>query len=74
MNKIQAKTLLGGTGADVARRLGITRSAVSRWPDPLPPRVRREVIGAAVEQGLVTADNFARVLADVLVVPPQGER
>lgn len=37
--------MLGGSVAEAARRLGVSYQAVSKWPDPLPPRVADRVIG-----------------------------
>lgn len=52
MNKQDAIQLFG-SGAALARALGITRGAVSLWPDVLDQRRADEVVGAAMRLGLV---------------------
>lgn len=39
MNKAQAIELLGGSVTAVAQAIGVTASAVTQWPDELPPRI-----------------------------------
>lgn len=46
MKKTEALDLLGGTPAAVARAIGITPSAVSQWPDDLPPTIADRVQAA----------------------------
>lgn len=46
MKKSQATKLLGGTGADAARALGISRQAFHKWPDKLKPKAERKVLAA----------------------------
>lgn len=46
MDKTEAIRRLGGTPAEAARRVGISTSAVSQWPDPLPQRIADRVIAA----------------------------
>lgn len=66
MNKQTAYDICAVEGAQgLADMLGITRSAVVQWPDPLRPRQVHEVLGAALLAGrlrLVDADA-ARVAA-----------
>lgn len=52
MNKQDAIQLFG-SGAALARALGITRGAVSLWPDALDQRRADEVVGAAIRLGLL---------------------
>lgn len=51
------------TGKLLADALGITRSAVSQWPEELPPRLADEIIGAALRCRLVTPERAAEWLA-----------
>ena len=46
MTKTEAINLLGGTPGEVAKALGITRAAISNWPDPLPQSIADRVVGA----------------------------
>jgi hypothetical protein len=46
MEKARAIELLGGTVTAAARAIGVTRSAVSQWPDELPPRISDRVLAA----------------------------
>lgn len=39
MNKAHAIELLGGTVTAAAQEIGVTPSAVTQWPDELPPRL-----------------------------------
>lgn len=54
MKKSTAIKQLGGTGTAAAQALGISRQAVSKWPDPLPlkveQRVREAIAARKVEQ------------------------
>ncbi len=55
-----------GTASALARAMGVTRSAVSQWPEKLPPRVGDRVIAAAVRSG-INPDVF------MPLVPTQGD-
>jgi predicted transcriptional regulator len=46
MLKQKAIDLLGGTQASAAEAIGITASAVSQWPDELPPKISDRVLAA----------------------------
>ncbi len=46
MKKSEAIDLLGGTVTSAARAINITKSAVSKWPDDLPPRIADRVHAA----------------------------
>lgn len=52
MNKQKAIDLLGGTPALAAAAIGITPSAVSQWPDDLPPRLADRVLAALARRHL----------------------
>ena len=51
MTKQDAIRLFGATEADLARALGITRSAVNQWPDELPQHLQDRVNGVALRKG-----------------------
>jgi len=53
MTKNQAKYIFHGT-KHLAEALGITRQAISQWPDELPQKTEDLIIGAAVRLGLPT--------------------
>lgn len=46
MKKAEAIALLGNTHSSAARAIGITTSAVSQWPDDLPPSISDRVQAA----------------------------
>ncbi len=46
MQKSEAISLLGGTVTAAAQAVGVTTSAVSQWPDELPPSIRDRVQAA----------------------------
>ena len=50
MTKSEAIKIFG-SGAELARALGITRGAVSQWPEDLPQRDSDAVTGAALRLG-----------------------
>lgn len=52
MNKSTAIQLLGGTVVSAAKEVGVSPSAVSQWPDPLPERVADRVLAALARKHL----------------------
>lgn len=52
MTKTDAIKIFGTTVTEMARALGITRSAASQWPEELRQEQMDRVIGAAVRLGL----------------------
>ena len=50
MNKSEAIRLLGGSVTKTARAIGISSSAVSQWPDVLPPALVDRVQAALWRQ------------------------
>lgn len=52
MEKAKAVELLGGTVSSVAAAVGVTPSAVSQWPEQLPPRIEDRVLAAIARQRL----------------------
>lgn len=61
----QQATAIFGSGAALARALGITKGAVSQWPDILDQQRTAMVIGAAVQQGKAVPDGFIHQPAQV---------
>jgi UTP--glucose-1-phosphate uridylyltransferase len=51
MRKSDAIALFGRTHQDLADAVGVTRSAISQWPDELTREQADRVIGAAVRLG-----------------------
>lgn len=51
MRKDEAADVFGNQ-TKMAEALGLTKGAVSQWPDKLTDRQMNEVIGAAVRMGL----------------------
>lgn len=60
MTKNQAIRIFGRTLTDLADALGITKSAVSQWPDQLTVRQTDWVIGAAVRMGKDVPSDMER--------------
>ena len=52
MLKSQAIELLGGTVTAAAEAVGVTSSAVTQWPDELPPRIADRVLAALARKHL----------------------
>jgi hypothetical protein len=46
MKKYQAIEMLGGSVTSTAKAIGITPSAVTQWPEDLPPRIVDRVYAA----------------------------
>jgi hypothetical protein len=55
MKKTKATELLGKTGSDAARAIGISPQAFSDWPDELPPRLVDRVQAAIARRHLSPA-------------------
>jgi transcriptional regulator with XRE-family HTH domain len=55
MTKSEAVAMFGGTQADLARAIGVTRSYVSQMPEQLRPEIADRVVGAAVRLGKLAA-------------------
>ncbi|WP_081953440.1 Cro/CI family transcriptional regulator [Mycoavidus cysteinexigens] len=47
-----------GSGANLGRAIGITRSAISQWPDRLDQRQTDLVIGAALRLGKLLPESY----------------
>jgi len=46
MKKSEAINLLGGTPGMAAKAVGVSKSAVTQWPDELPQRIQDRVQAA----------------------------
>jgi len=64
MDKARAIELLGGTVTEAAAAIGITPSAVTQWPEVLPPRLVDRV-HAAIARRTLPAEALG------LVPPPE---
>ena len=58
MRKSEAISIFGRTQSDLARALGITKSAVSQWPDELDQEKTDRVLGAALRLGVDMPTTF----------------
>ncbi|KVU10683.1 hypothetical protein WK62_05310 [Burkholderia ubonensis] len=63
LTKHQAVAIFG-TAKALAEALGLTKGAISQWPDSLDTQRTAAVIGAAVQRGKPIPDGF---------VPPSTE-
>lgn len=63
---MQKKTAIEifGSGAALARAVGVTRGAVWLWPDVLTIRQQDEVIGAAIRLGKITPEQAKELVND----------
>ncbi|SDV49230.1 Cro/CI family transcriptional regulator [Chitinasiproducens palmae] len=59
LTKQQAIAIFG-TGAELGRALGITKGAISQWPEELDQKQTAMVIGAAVQSGRAVPRGFIR--------------
>lgn len=50
--KTKAIELLGGSPREAAEAVGVSQSAVSQWPDMLPPRISDRVLAALARKHL----------------------
>lgn len=55
MRKSTALKLLGPTPAALAKEVGVSSSAVSQWPEELPPRIEDRVLAALARRHLPKA-------------------
>lgn len=60
MTKQEAVALFGDSYRGLADALGITRAAISMWPDDLTDAHRDRVIGAAIRLGRQIPVEFLR--------------
>lgn len=61
MQKSEAIALLGGSVAEAAKAIQIKSSAVSQWPEVLPPRLQDRVIAACVRRDIPIPDALRKV-------------
>jgi hypothetical protein len=52
MNKALALSFIGGSPLLAAKAVGVSRSAVAQWPDPLPPKLVDRVVAAWARQNV----------------------
>ena len=64
MKKSEAIELLGGTVSAAAEAIGITRSAVSQWPEELPDPIRDRVQAAIWRRAKVKQENSKKRKAE----------
>lgn len=53
-----------GSGASLARALGVTRAAIGNWSKALTQRQQDEVIGAALRLGKLTPERAKELIND----------
>ena len=53
MTKEQARKIFGNRYSDLAKAVGVGKSAISQWPDELDETRKNIVIGAAIRKGIV---------------------
>ena len=73
MTKAEAVRIFGDSNADMARALGVTRSAIQQWPDELTQEQSDRVVGAAVRLGLLLNYTAGQAAPTPLIrVPPRS--
>jgi len=60
LTKQQAVSMFGG-GVALARALGLTKGAISQWPEVLDQKRTAMVIGAAVQLGKAVPDGIIQI-------------
>ena len=53
-----------GSGAQLARSIGVTRGAVWLWPETLTIRQQDEVIGAAIRLNKITPEQAKELITN----------
>lgn len=61
MQKSEAISLLGGTVEEAAKAIRITSSAISQWPEVLPPRLQDRVLAACLREEIAIPAHFIRI-------------
>lgn len=64
MNKALALSLIGGSPLRAAKAVGVSRSAVAQWPDPLPPKLVDRVVAAWARENVPNLPQAFRVGSD----------
>jgi transcriptional regulator with XRE-family HTH domain len=72
MNKTDAIALFGKTQQALADALGLTRPAISQWPEELRQEQIDRVVGAAVRLGCWPPPEDAKEAAGDQLGAPQG--
>jgi transcriptional regulator with XRE-family HTH domain len=60
MTKTEAIAIFGTRQIDLADALGVTKSAISQWPEELDTATADRVIGAATRLNKPITDNLSR--------------
>jgi len=68
MNKALALSFIGGSPLQAAKAVGVSRSAVAQWPDPLPPGLVDRVIAAWARK------NVPELPPEFLVNPQSSQK
>ena len=63
MNKALALSYIGGSPKQAAKAVGVSRSAVSQWPDPLPQGLVDRVLAAWARENVPDLPEAFRVLS-----------
>ncbi len=63
MQKSEAISLLGGTVEEAAKAIRITSSAISQWPEVLPPRLQDRVLAACLREEIAIPVHFIRTVS-----------
>lgn len=67
MRKADVIAYFGGTQTATAKALGLTKSAVNQWPDPIP--LRSAIRANALSNGRLPLDMAIYELPDILRRP-----
>lgn len=62
MNKALALSYIGGSHKQAAKAVGVSRSAVSQWPDPLPQGLVDRVAAAWARENVPNLPEAFRML------------
>ena len=72
MDKAKAIEVLGGTVTAAAQQIGVSTSAFSQAPDPLPPRIADRVL-AAVARRELPVERLRQLGVDVRARPTEEQ-
>ena len=63
ISKQSAAEFFGGSQISLAKAIGISAAAISKWPDQLTERQTNEVLGAALRRGVIDQAEVDRLNA-----------